>query len=55
MVIPVPVKADMLSKTASIIGMFVASINTIPPIILAHNHANEDNIIPCLSLIFFRS
>ena len=41
----------MLSKTASIKGRFVARANTNPPIILAHSHANEDIIIPCLSRI----
>ena len=52
MVIPVPVNAEMLSKTPSTIGMFVDNVKTIPPIILAHNHAKDEIIIPCLSRIF---
>ena len=52
MVIPVPVKADMLSKTPSRTGMWVANVKTNPPIRLAHSHANADIIIPCLKRIF---
>ena len=52
MVIPVPVKADMLSKTPSMIGMWVDNVKTKPPIRHAHSHANADMIIPCLKRIF---
>lgn len=52
MVIPVPVNADILSKTESIIGVCVASIITIPPIIAAHNHPSAEIIIPCLRRTF---
>ena len=45
---PVPVNADILSKIASIIGMFVANIKMSPPIILAHTQAKVEIIIPCL-------
>ena len=51
-VIPVPVRADMLSKTPSMIGMLVANVKTKPPIRLAHSHAKADIIIPCLKRIF---
>ena len=49
---PVPVRADMLSKIASIIGILVASAKTSPPIIAAHTHPNAEMIIPCLSRTF---
>ena len=53
MVIPVPVNADILSKIPSINGIGVAIVKTSPPITPAHNHANEEMIIPCLRRIFF--
>ena len=52
-VIPVPVKADMLSKTPSIIGIPVEKVKTSPPIKLAQSHAKDDIIIPCFKRMFF--
>ena len=51
MVIPLPVKADMHSKIASIMPMPVTKYRISPQIKLAHNHESEEIIIACFRRI----
>ena len=52
-VIPLPVHADIFSKSASTKGIFNEMAMIVAPISEAHNHAKDDISIPCFSLSFW--